>query len=279
MGPIASTGGQSSRARQRGFWNFVIPAAATLIGSYLGGKITQRGQEDANATNLASARQAQEFSERMSSTSYQRGVADMKAAGLNPMLAYSQGGASAPQGQQAQVQNTSAQLGSNIGSSAGQAMALAQAHNQMANTSANTDLATATAAKARSETMSQDMNSARLAAEISNMRDTGARTRAEADNIQQQILGTISDSATKHAEFEARNRGGQFAADVERRKAEAKTAVSQSANAALETQLRRYGLAEAKSTSDFFTRAGQMPKWLQLLLHTMRGASSTFRGH
>jgi len=81
------------------------PGLGSLLGGVAGGLGSFFGQQQANQANAEMARQQMEFQERMSGTSYQRAVTDMIAAGLNPMLAYSQGGASTPSGQTAVAQS------------------------------------------------------------------------------------------------------------------------------------------------------------------------------
>lgn len=96
----------------------VISAAGNLIG----GHSAKKAQSQANQTNVKLQQDQRNWEERMSNTSWQRGTADMLAAGLNPMLAYSQGGAATPSVSAATVAPEDA-MGKAIGSAADKAMA------------------------------------------------------------------------------------------------------------------------------------------------------------
>lgn len=62
--------------------------------SNLWGDITGTGESSARRQNEIN----RDFQQEMSNSAYQRSMADMKKAGINPALAFGQGGASTPSG-------------------------------------------------------------------------------------------------------------------------------------------------------------------------------------
>lgn len=131
--------------------------------------------------NLNEATKNRGFQEWMSNTSYQRAVTDLKLAGLNPMLAYGQGGASSPAGSMATspvgssgaAGSASSSVGLSVphlenrwGLAAGSAANAARAVSEVALLGAQKQFVQAKTQEAESSAGSLDTNTARVKQEM-----------------------------------------------------------------------------------------------------------------
>lgn len=112
-------------------WGSVATAGLGAVGSILGqnsaNNANQSLMQQGNAFNAAESEKNRKWQEEQRKTQYQTAVEDLKAAGLNPMLAYTQGGAKPTSGAQAsstappKIENA---LGNAANSAATSAMAM-----------------------------------------------------------------------------------------------------------------------------------------------------------
>jgi len=170
-----------------------------MAGSAMQNAANQRMQEDMQAFNAEQAARNREFQERMSNTAWQRGKADMEKAGINPMLAVSQGSASSPSGSAASagIGHKSEDLLKNVPGAISSAMEasklkkeLEMQEDQQKLLKAQAGASDAQAAKARQETISEGPGG---------YKSVGGYESAKIKQLERQILQSQQGAAIARA--------------------------------------------------------------------------------
>lgn len=173
----------------------LIDGALGFAGEVLGGMFQSDQAGDTRKFNSAEAAKNRDFQERMRATQYQTAMADMKAAGLNPILAYTQGGAGTPQGSSASS-SAMPRMG-NAGLAALSASAMAASIDK---TEADTEVSKALAKKTEAETNLVTNSATNVAQQTENLKEQIQQIRSTVKLQNQQRLTGVQEEGLKAAQ-------------------------------------------------------------------------------
>lgn len=210
-----------------------------LGGNILGGLFGSSAQKRANKTNIQLQEKQLSWEERMSNTAYQRAVTDMKAAGINPMVAWQQGGASTPSTSAAQVIPEDA-LARGVSSAADKAALVLQ----LKQMDANIALTNANAEKARAEAHTAGVTSA----------NAKERQHYEIQNIRKEIEQRISSFQLNDAQ--RRQLEELLPLMIQREKANVALTEAHTSTAKYEGQLKEAQLPSARAEAEVWEKLG-----------------------
>lgn len=222
-----------------------------------GSLLNYQGQKEANETSIEEAAKNREFNsaeaakqrawqEQMRGTGYQTAMADLKAAGLNPMLAYSQGPAAMPTGATASssaLPQISNKMQAALSASATAAQ-IANTHASTEKTKADTAVSLATAKQVEAQTHLTSTSTTNIAQQTENLKEQIAQIR-ESVKLQAQ-QGTTEQQRRVLMSYDAQLK--QIQAEVENERIPLTKAQTQLTR--IQGRLAQYDIAGARAKSD-----------------------------
>lgn len=235
-----------------------IPIVGDVVGGLLERDWAKRDAQTAWERSSEAAQRQMDFQERMSNTAYQRATADMKAAGLNPMLAYTQGGASSPTGAKGEAP---APHPTSSPTRVATSMATAA---QIENLKATTEKTAAETDKVRAEKSEIEARTPTHSVSIDKMRQDIDESKRRMEKMLSEVSKNIASSA--HFDQMVNNLQAEFPrirADTERLLAQARNFAAGTGEINQRVKANLPALTRALGDLDRIAKLAEQPKRLQ----------------